>query len=137
MLLSVLKDFCRHAFAKAPNRQRNSRGLGQVPAPRLTLTPGWRVYGDVNALQQTFDAAVVMPTVGRPSLRKAVQSVYDQEFAGRIQLLIGVDAPLGSFSEHEALFATAPSNVTVCFYYPGYSTSVRHGGLHPARDGGV
>src|SRR5207253_2912992 len=22
-------------------------------------------------------------------------------------------------------------------FYPGYSTSVRHGGLHPARDGGV
>ena len=96
-----------------------------------------RSYGDAAALRQPFHVAVIMPTVGRASLRAAVQSVYDQEFPGRIQLLIGVDAPLGSFDEHEKLFAVAPAHVTVCFYYPGYSTSVRHGGLHPARDGGV
>lgn len=137
MLLSVLKDFCRHAFTKAPPRQATSTEVAIKQASRFILAPVWRVYGDASALQHTFDVAVVMPTVGRPSLRKAVQSVYDQEFDGRIQLLVGVDAPLGPFDEHEALFTAAPSNVTVCFYHPGYSTSIRHGGLHPARDGGV
>ena len=133
MLLSVLKDLWRVA------RASSSRGSVEPPSVRSSpvLPPVWAVYGDYAALQQGFDAAVIMPTVGRPSLGEAVQSVYEQAFDGRIQLLIGVDAPLGSFEEHELLFAAAPPNVTVCFYYPGYSTSVRHGGLHPARDGGV
>lgn len=137
MLFSVLKDIWRVARAKASKIGVRGSELAQVPSSRVHLAPGWRVYGDIAAVQKAFDVAVVMPTVGRASLREAVQSVYDQAFAGRIQLLIGVDAPLGSFDEHEKLFAAAPPNVTVCFYYPGYSTSVRHGGLHPARDGGV
>jgi hypothetical protein len=138
MLLSVLKDAFRLARAK-PSPATSPKAIEPIraisPGPRLA--PVWRVYGDQTALQRAFYVAVIMTTVGRPSLRKAVQSVYDQAFNGRIQLLVGVDAPLGSFDEHENLFAGSPPNVTVCFYYPGYSTSVRHGGLHPARDGGV
>jgi glycosyltransferase involved in cell wall biosynthesis len=137
MLISVLKDIWNVARAKAPTAPPRRSERSEASSPSGNLAPGWRVYGDAKALQQQFHVAVVMPTVGRPSLREAVQSIYDQAFPGRIQLLIGVDAPLGSFDEHEGLFASAPSNVTVCFYYPGYSTSVRHGGLHPARDGGV
>jgi len=137
MLLSVLKDYWKNARAQpSPTGQQRS-AIVREPSPRDQLSPVWRVYGDATALQKPFHVAVVMPTVGRPSLRDAVQSVYEQAFPGRIQLLIGVDAPLGSFDEHEKLFAAAPPNVTVCFFYPGYSTSVRHGGLHPARDGGV
>ena len=33
--------------------------------------------------------------------------------------------------------ARIPRNHAVLFFYPGYSTSCRHGGLHPAWDGGV
>jgi len=132
MLLSLLKDIWSAKRAKASNAAPVS-----TPSPAVHLASGWRVYGDATALQEPFDVAVVMPTVGRATLRDAVQSVFDQAFPGRIQLLIGVDAPLAAFDEHEKLFATAPPNVSVCFYYPGYSTSQRHGGLHPARDGGV
>ena len=38
------------------------------------------------------DVAVVVPTVLRPSLMRAAQSVFDQAFDGTIHLLIGVDA---------------------------------------------
>jgi len=137
MLFSVLKDYWKRARAKPSNAGQPRSGIVREPSPRVQLSPVWRVFGDSAALQKPFHVAVVMPTVGRPSLREAVQSVYEQAFPGRIQLLIGVDAPLDSFDEHERLFAAAPPNVTVCFFYPGYSTSVRHGGLHPARDGGV
>jgi hypothetical protein len=134
MLFSILKDIWKAARAKAPETVPS---VAQNCLPFAHLAPVWRVYGDPAALQQTFHVAVVMPTVGRQTLRVAVQSVYEQAFPGRIQLLIGVDAPLDSFDAYEDLFASAPPNVTVCFFYPGYSTSVRHGGLHPARDGGV
>jgi hypothetical protein len=137
MLLSILKDVWKVAVAKAYRSRPEVMETVRQPGAYASLAPGWRVYGDATALQKPFDVAVVMPTVGRPTLRDAVQSVYDQAFPGRIQLLIGVDAPLASFELHEKLFAAAPSNISVCFYYPGYSTSVRHGGLHPARDGGV
>ena len=137
MLLSVLRDFWKFSRTKAPKTGKSGFEPPRAPSPAVHLAPGWRVYGDATSLQQVFDVAVIMPTVGRATMRDAVQSVFDQAFAGRIQLLIGVDAPLGSFDEHEKMFAAAPPNVTICFYYPGYSTSVRHGGLHPARDGGV
>jgi hypothetical protein len=131
MLFSLLKDIWKGARTKAP------KAGTLAPSTKVQLAPVWRVYGDASAMQQVFDVAVVMPTVGRASLRQAVQSVFDQAFPGRIQLLIGVDAPLSAFDEHERLFAATPPNVTVCFFYPGYSTSLRHGGVHPARDGGA
>lgn len=101
------------------------------------LAPGWRLYGRDPALQSPFDVAVVMPTVGRDCILEAVSSVYAQENAGRIQLLIGVDVPLGDFTRLHELLEAAPRHVTPCLFYPGFSTSERHGGLHPARDGGM
>jgi len=105
----------------------------QVPL----LAPEWHIYGKNPNPQKPFDAAVVMPTIGRDSILEAVNSVYAQKNVGRIQLLIGVDAPLGDFSRLHELLEAAPDHVTPCLFYPGYSTSVRHGGLHPARDGGT
>ncbi|HEX5392827.1 MAG TPA: sulfotransferase [Rhodocyclaceae bacterium] len=98
---------------------------------------GWRIFGTDTDWQTPFNVAVVMPTVGRAEILQAVRSVYAQTDAGRIQLLIGVDIPRGDFSQLEALLDEAPSHVTPCLFYPGYSTSVRHGGMHPARDGGT
>jgi hypothetical protein len=103
------------------------------PAPRAaSLT----AFGDGPA-QPPADVAVVIPTTLRPTIVEAVRSVFAQDLAGRIQLLIGVDNP-----EHprepllEALRA-APPHCRALLLDPGYSTSVRHGGLHPARDGGM
>jgi len=102
-----------------------------------TLTTGWHVFGGNADLQMPFDVAVVMPTIGRDSILDAVASVYAQENVRRIQLLIGVDAPLGEFARLEELLDAAPAHVTPCLFYPGYSTSARHGGMHPSRDGGA
>jgi glycosyltransferase involved in cell wall biosynthesis len=92
---------------------------------------------DPGALQQQMDAAVVIPTILRPSLVRAVQSVFAQTFAGRIQLLIGIDRPQGDPAILEAACAARPPNCIVQALYPGYSTSSRNGGLSPAGDGGV
>ncbi len=42
-----------------------------------------------------YDVAVVIPTIGRPVLERAVQSVFRQDFPGTIQILIGVGNPIG------------------------------------------
>lgn len=83
------------------------------------------------------DVAVVIPTVLRPSLRQAVQSVFNQTFSGAIQVLIGVDKREGGQEVLEDALRSRPGNVQVMVFDPGYSTSVRHGGLHEARDGGA
>lgn len=101
------------------------------------LLPGWYGFGREGDAQTPFEVAVVMPTVGRDSILDAVASVYAQRGVGRIQLLIGVDAPLGDLGRLQELLAAAPEHVTPFLFHPGYSTSVRHGGLHPARDGGA
>ena len=46
-------------------------------------------------LQTSFDVAVVMPTLLRPSLKRAVESVFAQDVRGRVQILIGVDVAEG------------------------------------------
>jgi len=102
------------------------------------MTSFLRTYADdPAALQQRMDAAVVVPTLLRPSLVPAVQSVFAQKFSGRIQLLIGIDRPDGSLETLDAACAGRPANCFVQALYAGYSTSSRHGGLSPAGDGGV
>lgn len=82
--------------------------------------------------QQTpADVAVVIPTILRPSLLRAVRSVFQQEFEGRIHLLIGIDIPLGDPGLVDQLRAECPDHVMMTVLDLGYSTSRRHGGLHP------
>ena len=98
----------------------------------------FRTYADPGqSLQQPFDVAVVMPTLLRPSLAQALCSVFAQDFRGRIQILIGVDVPLGDPGLIDKICAARPSHCAVQLFYPGYSTSVRHGGAYPSQDGGV
>jgi hypothetical protein len=87
--------------------------------------------------QLPADVAVVMPTTLRPTILAAVRSVFAQDLAGRIQLLIGIDRPEHPAEPLQALLREAPPHCRALLLDPGYSTSVRHGGLHPARDGGV
>jgi hypothetical protein len=88
-------------------------------------------------LQTPFDVAVVMPTVLRPSLMRAASSVFAQDFAGRIQLLIGIDAAAGDPAILDRLAQDCPPQVALTLCDPGYSTSVRHGGLYPNRFSGA
>ena len=89
------------------------------------------------ALQPPFDAAVVIPTVLRPELARAVRSVFAQDFPGRVQILIGIDAAEGDPDLLDALAAECPERMDLSWLDPGYSTSVRHGGIYPNRFSGA
>jgi hypothetical protein len=102
------------------------------------MTSYLRTFADETAdMQRPFDVAVVIPTVLRPSLVAALESIFAQDFPGRIHVLVGVDHPTGDLALVEDACRNRPPNCAVQILYPGYSTSVRHGGLCPARDGGV
>jgi hypothetical protein len=87
--------------------------------------------------QNLFDAAVVIPTVLRPSLKRAVTSVYRQRFEGTIQVLVGIDKHLGDAAILDELERDRPANRVLTVLDLGYSTSVRHGGLIPGGCGGA
>jgi hypothetical protein len=93
-------------------------------------------YPDAGEAQAPAAVAVVIPTILRPCIVTAVESVYRQTFSGRIQLMIGVDKAAGSAAELEAALARRPDHVSAIVLALPYSTSVRHGGVHPATDGG-
>jgi hypothetical protein len=88
-------------------------------------------------IQKQFAVAVVIPTVLRPHLRWALESVFRQDLEGSIQVLIGIDKPLGERSLLDALLLEAPPNVHITVLDPGYSTSVRHGGIYSTHYGGA
>ncbi len=88
-------------------------------------------------LQTPFEAAVVMPTTLRPVLARAVRSVFNQRFDGRIQILIGVDKALGDAAILDELEQERPDNCALTILDLGYSTSQNNGGLYTAMDGGA
>jgi hypothetical protein len=77
---------------------------------RMSRQLSWT--GDIGHSMQefesTFDVAVVMPTILRGGLVTAARSVYAQDFDGRIQLLIGIDNPIGSLKLLETIRGECP-----------------------------
>jgi hypothetical protein len=90
-----------------------------------------------NDPQRGFDVAVVMPTVLRPQLRRAVESVFSQDLPGRIHILVGIDRHEGDRAMLQALKSAAPPHVHLTVLDLGYSTSARHGGQHSCAFGGA
>lgn len=88
-------------------------------------------------LQTPFDAGIVMATVVRETFPQALRSVYAQAFAGRIQVLVGIDRWVGDRAIVEQLAAQRPAHVAVTTVDLGYSTSQRHGGVYPSHYGGA
>ena len=88
-------------------------------------------------LQTPFDVGIVTVTVVRETLPQALRSVFAQKFAGRIQVLVGVDRWVGDRAMVEQLLAQAPSHVGVTLLDLGYSTSQRNGGVYPSHYGGA
>jgi hypothetical protein len=95
-----------------------------------------RYYPDESSVQEPVAIAVVIPTILRPTLSRALQSVYEQDFDKRIQIVIGIDVARGNLDDFEDVFAARPPNVSILIIALPYSTSVRHGGVHVATDGG-
>ena len=94
-----------------------------------------RNYADTN-LQEPMEAAVIIPTVLRPHLAQALRSVFAQKFSGRIHILVGIDSHQGDLAVIDEACAERPPNCAVQVFWPGFSTSQRHGGLTPPGDGG-
>ncbi|MTJ84027.1 MAG: hypothetical protein F8N37_23825 [Telmatospirillum sp.] len=90
----------------------------------------------VNPSQTPAEVAVVVQTILRPGLEKAVRSVFSQDFAGRIHLLVGVDTHQGGTALLDRLAADCPARISMTILDPGYSTSRRHGGIYPNAYGG-
>jgi hypothetical protein len=117
--------------------------LGRQPAPGGITVPFSMPFlkgfqgSKIASLQQPADFSVVMPTILRTTIGDAIQSVFDQQFAGNVQLLIGIDSALVEPSYVEEICRSVPNRQSVLLFYPGYSTSRRHGGLHATRDGGA
>lgn len=104
----------------------------------LAPAPFLRCFAQPDAeAQLPADVAVVIPSILRPTLLHALTSVFAQDFRGRVQVLVGVDAPAGELAVVEAACARRPPNCSVWVLWPGYSTSARHGGLCLAHDGGA
>ncbi|MGE5202273.1 MAG: glycosyltransferase family 2 protein, partial [Acidobacteriota bacterium] len=101
------------------------------------MGPITNFHDDGFDMQRPFDAAVVIATILRPTLKDALLSVFQQNFQGRVQILVGIDKAIGDRGVLESALAHRPSHQAVTVLDPGYSTSVRHGGLHPDRWGGV
>ena len=63
-----------------------------------------KTYAEPGAqLQNTFDAAVVIPTILRPELGDALRSVFAQDLGGRIHALIGIDTLVTDLSMLDAI----------------------------------
>lgn len=105
-----------------------------MPTPPTSIG---RYYPDRAEPQSPAEVAVVMPTILRPRIVTAVESVFRQTFQGRIQLMVGVDQAADSPEHLEGALARRPDNVSALVLELPYSTSVRHGGVHPATDGGA
>ena len=118
---------------------RAGSALGLQPTPTSThqaiRSPTLRVFGDPASVS-AFDVSVVMTSILRPTIADAVRSVFQQDISGDVQTLIGIDQP-GDLSGLESVCRDVPANHVLYVFDPGYSTSVRHGGLHPAWDGGA
>jgi hypothetical protein len=99
--------------------------------------PIGQYYGDDAPPQTPADVAVVIPTLLRPDLAQALGSIYAQDFHGRIQVVIGVDIRQHEPAATEAALEARPPNVSAVFLHLPFSTSVRHGGVHLALDGGA
>lgn len=90
--------------------------------------------GDSRVLSEV---AVVMPTVVRPEITRALHSIYSQDLTGRIQVVIGIDVAQGDMRFLRRAIEQRPENVSVIVLHLPFSTSVRHGGVHLAMDGGA
>ena len=86
-----------------------------------------------NDRQEPYGVAIILPTLLRPALTRAVQSVYAQDFGERIQILIGIDKVEGDRTQLGRLAAECPAHISLDLFDPGYSTSIRHGGLYPNK----
>ena len=100
------------------------------------MPDGCTTWGGGLDRDRPFDVAVVIQTILRPSLVRAVQSVFDQQYEGTVQVLVGVDAREHAF-DMTRLTGRVPANMALTLVDPGYSTSRQRGGVHDTLGGAL
>ena len=135
-------ELCYVSYSAFPSRERlealRIRSAPQSEADAISPTIlAATTTSSLRSAQEPFAAAVVMPTIIRPSLERAVKSVFAQRVGGHCQLLIGIDKAIGNRDLLDDLLVNKPENWCVTVLDLGYSTSRRHGGLHAPSDGGA
>lgn len=85
-----------------------------------------------------FALSIVLVTVCRDSLLRAVRSIFAQTFPGSMQVLVGVDRdPNDRATALEAeLRAACPPHISMTWINLGYSTAKKYGGVHKCSFGG-
>ena len=84
-----------------------------------------------------FDVAVLIRTVLRPTLAQAVRSVFAQDFAGSVQILVGIDGVPGDRVIVAPLAAECPARMRLDILDLPYSTAARRGGVYSNATGGA
>jgi hypothetical protein len=87
--------------------------------------------------QAPHTCAVIMPSILRPSIVRAMHSIYAQTLTGTIQVMVGLDGGRERVSLLQKLIDERPDHVAMTVLDPGYSTSRQRGGMHGAFDGGA
>ncbi len=85
-----------------------------------------------------YNLSIVIITVCRLSLIRAVRSIFIQSYTNSIQILIGIDIDDNKnfLIIKEILDNECPNNINIVWLNLGYSTSKRHGGIHGCYFGG-
>ncbi|MBT5110247.1 MAG: methyltransferase domain-containing protein [Rhodospirillaceae bacterium] len=95
------------------------------------ISTGPQAASSGGGMQAPFDAAVIIPTILRDTLMRAVRSVFAQDHPGRVQILIGVDVARGDRDMLRQLSGECPERMAITVFDPGYSTAQVHGGIYP------
>jgi len=103
----------------------------------FSITPTPLILERVNFAAMIYDAAVVIPTVLRRGLLRAVRSVYAQDLKGTVQVMVGVDINKGDAAILDTLRAECPKHMQFVVLDLGYSTNAFNGGFYPIRCGGA
>ncbi len=101
-----------------------------------TQTAAFHIGHSGTVLQKHYDVSVIIASVLRPTLKRTLHSIFRQDFSGQIHILIGIDKSKKSRQFLYDICKSQPKNCLITVLDLGYSTSVRHGGLRLAQDGG-
>lgn len=91
----------------------------------------------MRATNKPFDVAVVIQTLMRDTLMQAVRSVFQQTFAGSVQILIGIDRGQSRPELIAQLIAECPEQMAITVLDLGYSTCEKYGGIYSCHYGGA
>lgn len=93
---------------------------------------------------EMHDCAIVITSCLRPTLTRAVRSIFQQNFAGSLHILIGVDLTADNSAARELarpalnqLIDECPAHCRLTLIDVGYSTARQRGGLYTNSSGGV